>query len=326
MAKAAIPNARKQQLRVHRTNGTAQWAALSSSFAQLSDKGYPEHIKTVLRQGGLDPDNITAMAKAAVAQQQAEQTAKLTIQMYHCNHLGTPIALINTQGMIDWAIELDPWGNVLNEFNPHKIDQPIRMQGQQVDRESGLFYNRHRYYDPQMGRYITQDPIGLEGGVNLYGYVNDPLGMIDPLGLAGKSRMDGEMLRRKGEDYGNQKVPQPESVKYPLDKAYDVVDPNKKIWEAASPYDYTQYCDEWEKPKTSCGVFDKKPGMDVKTPSDYLPFKKNTKTSEIPDGYSCSSPTYFPELKETGTAPAADLDDKLDMMRKLQKTRGGSRK
>jgi RHS repeat-associated protein len=164
--------------------GTAQWAALSKSFAHLAEKGYPEHIKTVLRQGGLDPDNITAMAKAAVAQQQAEQTAKLTIQMYHCNHLGTPIALINTQGMIDWAVELDPWGNVLNEFNPKGIDQPIRMQGQQVDRESGLFYNRHRYYDPAMGRYITQDPIGLHGGVNLYGYTSNPMQIIDPLGLA----------------------------------------------------------------------------------------------------------------------------------------------
>jgi RHS repeat-associated protein len=164
--------------------GTAQWAALSKSFAHLAEKGYPEHIKTVLRQGGLDPDNITAMAKAAVEQQKAEQTAKLTIQMYHCNHLGTPIALINTQGMIDWAVELDPWGNVLNEFNPKNIDQPIRMQGQQIDRESGLFYNRHRYYDPNMGRYITQDPIGLLGGKNSYEYAyNQPTRYIDPPGL-----------------------------------------------------------------------------------------------------------------------------------------------
>jgi RHS repeat-associated protein len=163
--------------------GTAQWAALSSSFAQVAQKGYPEHMKTILRQGGLDPDKLTEMAKAAVAQQQAEDTAKLTIQMYHCNHLGTPIALINQSGLIDWAVELDPWGNVLNEFNPNEIDQPIRMQGQQIDRESGLFYNRHRYYDPQMGRYITQDPIGLAGGNNLYGYVEgEPTIYIDPLG------------------------------------------------------------------------------------------------------------------------------------------------
>jgi RHS repeat-associated protein len=171
--------------------GAAQWAALSKSFAHLAEKGYPEHIKTVLRQGGLDPDNITAMAKAAVAQQQAEQTAKLTIQMYHCNHLGTPIALINTQGMIDWAIELDPWENVLNEFNPNGIDQPIRMQGQQIDRESGLFYNRHRYYDPAMGRYITQDPIGLAGGFNNYCYPTNPMQMVDPLGLEGEAGLAG---------------------------------------------------------------------------------------------------------------------------------------
>jgi RHS repeat-associated protein len=179
--------------------GTAQWAALSSSFAQVAQKGYPEHMKTILRQGGLDPDKLTEMAKAAVAQQQAEDTAKLTIQMYHCNHLGTPIALINQSGLIDWAVELDPWGNVLNEFNPNEIDQPIRMQGQQIDRESGLFYNRHRYYDPQMGRYITQDPIGLEGGNNLYGYVGNPNQWIDPLGL------DPTAPPSRGPDLGKQK-------------------------------------------------------------------------------------------------------------------------
>ena len=125
-----------------------QWAGLSSAVAHLAKNGYSAQIREALRQGGLDPEALEKTAKDAIAQQTAEQSAKLTIQMYHCNHLGTPIALINTQGMIDWAVELDPWGNVLNEFNPKNIDQPIRMQGQQIDRESGLFYNRHRYYDP----------------------------------------------------------------------------------------------------------------------------------------------------------------------------------
>ncbi|MFG6668768.1 RHS repeat-associated core domain-containing protein, partial [Halomonas sp. HNIBRBA4712] len=63
--------------------------------------------------------------------------------------------------------------------------QPIRFQGQWQDEESGLYYNRHRYYDPQQGRYISQDPIGLSGGVNLYTYVRSPIGMIDPMGLEG---------------------------------------------------------------------------------------------------------------------------------------------
>ena len=57
--------------------------------------------------------------------------------------------------------------------------------GQQYDRETELYYNRHRYYDPQQGRYITQDPIGLRGGWNVYLYTNNPVRKIDPLGLSG---------------------------------------------------------------------------------------------------------------------------------------------
>ncbi|WP_169729550.1 RHS repeat-associated core domain-containing protein, partial [Azovibrio restrictus] len=52
------------------------------------------------------------------------------------------------------------------------------------DEETGLHYNRHRYYDPDSGRYLTQDPIGLAGGVNVYGYVGgNPVSHFDPLGL-----------------------------------------------------------------------------------------------------------------------------------------------
>ncbi|TBL40606.1 RHS repeat protein, partial [Hafnia alvei] len=105
-------------------------------------------------------------------------------QLYDCNHLGTPQQLINLNGHIDWSITLDAWGNALSEENPHQLHQPIRMQGQQYDEESGLHYNRHRYYDPTIGRYITQDPIGLDGGLNLYMYPLNSVTNIDPLGLS----------------------------------------------------------------------------------------------------------------------------------------------
>ena len=60
----------------------------------------------------------------------------------------------------------------------------LRFQGQYFDAETGLHYNYHRYYDPRTGRYITPDPIGLAGGINLYAYAgNDPVGGIDPQGL-----------------------------------------------------------------------------------------------------------------------------------------------
>ena len=79
--------------------------------------------------------------------------------------------------------EYDEWGNQLNEENPHQLQQLIRLPGQQYDEESGLYYNRHRYYDPLQGRYITQDPIGLKGGWNFYQYPLNPVTNTDPLGL-----------------------------------------------------------------------------------------------------------------------------------------------
>ncbi|MGX5869307.1 RHS repeat-associated core domain-containing protein, partial [Enterobacter cloacae] len=63
------------------------------------------------------------------------------------------------------------------------LEQLIRLPGQQFDAETGLCYNRHRYYDPAQGRYITQDPIGLKGGWNPYVYPLGPILVIDPLGL-----------------------------------------------------------------------------------------------------------------------------------------------
>ncbi|ELN8643153.1 rhs element protein RhsC, partial [Escherichia coli] len=105
------------------------------------------------------------------------------IHLYHCDHRGLPLALISTEGATAWYAEYDEWGNQLNEENPHQLQQLIRLPGQQYDEESGLYYNRHRYYDPLRGRYITQDPIGLKGGWNFYQYPLNPISNIDPLGL-----------------------------------------------------------------------------------------------------------------------------------------------
>ncbi|ENC9951943.1 RHS domain-containing protein, partial [Escherichia coli] len=105
------------------------------------------------------------------------------IHLYHCDHRGLPLALISTEGATAWCAEYDEWGNQLNEENPHQLQQLIRLPGQQYDEESGLYYNRHRYYDPLRGRYITQDPIGLKGGWNFYQYPLNPVTNTDPLGL-----------------------------------------------------------------------------------------------------------------------------------------------
>ncbi|MBV6818840.1 RHS repeat-associated core domain-containing protein [Rahnella sp. PD12R] len=96
---------------------------------------------------------------------------------------GTNCVINHKTGKVEWDAISDVWENAVDIFNPYKLRQPIRMQGQNYDEESGLHYNRHRYYDPAPGRYITQDPIGLRGGWNLYAHALDPVLGGDPLGL-----------------------------------------------------------------------------------------------------------------------------------------------
>ncbi|GAB0063566.1 hypothetical protein IBA8401_45980 [Pseudomonas syringae] len=69
----------------------------------------------------------------------------------------------------------------------NEVEQNLRFQGQYFDVETGLHYNTFRYYDPEIGRFITQDPIGLSGGDNLYQYAPNPNGWVDPFGLCKSS-------------------------------------------------------------------------------------------------------------------------------------------
>ena len=108
------------------------------------------------------------------------------VHLYHCDHRGLPLALITPDNTVAWRAEYDEWGNLSGEESLEHLEQLIRLPGQQYDVESGLYYNRNRYYNPGQGRYITQDPIGLNGGINLYSYGPNPLSWIDPLGLSCK--------------------------------------------------------------------------------------------------------------------------------------------
>ncbi len=82
----------------------------------------------------------------------------------------------------------------------NKIENNIRFQGQYEDTETGLYYNRFRYYNPHDGGYINADPIGLSGGLNLFNYPRDPIHWIDPWGLKGEYDVG-----RYGDDFDNKK-------------------------------------------------------------------------------------------------------------------------
>jgi RHS repeat-associated protein len=108
-------------------------------------------------------------------------------QSFVVDHQGTPQEILSSSGDVLWAADFDAWGTV-RRSRTAGFENPLRFPGQWHDDESGLHYNRFRHYDPDTGRYLTPDPIGLVGGLSHYGYVGDPLTFADPLGLGGCAR------------------------------------------------------------------------------------------------------------------------------------------
>ena len=128
--------------------------------------------------------------------QDTRPKSKIQVYHYHNDQLGTPNELTNSQGEVVWLADYEAWGNTvkviynkieINQIQVNQSDlQPIRFQGQHFDIETGLHYNRFRYYDPDMGMFTTRDPIGLMGGDNVFQYAPNPTGWIDPSGLTAK--------------------------------------------------------------------------------------------------------------------------------------------
>ncbi|EHC2017622.1 RHS domain-containing protein, partial [Escherichia coli] len=106
------------------------------------------------------------------------------ILYFHTDVNGAPEEMTDSDGKIVWETGYQVWGNTIQEKDHGGVEQNLRYQGQYLDRETGLHYNLHRYYDPDVGRFMVTDPIGLLGGLNLYSYVPNPLSWIDPLGLS----------------------------------------------------------------------------------------------------------------------------------------------
>ncbi|HAV9737214.1 TPA: RHS repeat protein, partial [Escherichia coli] len=146
-------------------------------------------LERELRQGSVSEESQQWLAQCGLtaeqmaAQLEAEYIPERKLHLYHCDHRGLPLALISPEGETAWQGEYDEWGNLLGEESAQHLQQSLRLPGQQYDEESGLYYNRNRYYDPLQGRYITQDPIGLRGEWNLYKYPLNPVRFIDSLGL-----------------------------------------------------------------------------------------------------------------------------------------------
>ncbi|WP_061863330.1 RHS repeat-associated core domain-containing protein [Streptococcus infantis] len=95
--------------------------------------------------------------------------------------------MTDKDGNLVWFGNYYGWGKLKNETNiSGTAHQPFRLQNQYADCETGLHYNFFRYYEPDAGRFVNQDPIGLEDGFNFYRFAPNAQEWVDPLGLAKK--------------------------------------------------------------------------------------------------------------------------------------------
>ena len=125
-------------------------------------------------------------------------TAKIVDDKHYSiisDYIGRPVQAYDDNGNIVWQADYDIYGNVRNLHGSRQFI-PFRQLGQYEDDETGLYYNRFRYYDPRIGNYISQDPIRLAGGnPTLYGYVEDCNKLVDILGFAPTKLADRLFLK-----------------------------------------------------------------------------------------------------------------------------------
>ncbi|BEM57885.1 hypothetical protein SME22J_17460 [Serratia marcescens] len=128
------------------------------------------------------------------ALEQAGDSRSADIYWYHTDLNSAPLEVTDAAGNLCWSGQYDTFGKLQGQTvagaakrQGAQYQQPLRYAGQYQDDESGLHYNLFRYYEPEVGRFTTQDPIGLRGGLNLYQYAPNPLMWVDPFGLSGES-------------------------------------------------------------------------------------------------------------------------------------------
>lgn len=113
------------------------------------------------------------------------------------NQVGAPLQVESEDSSVVWSARLDPYGRA--DVDPKStIEMPLRFPGHYHDAETGLHYNRFRYYSPELGRYLQSDPAGQVGGINVYAYPVDPLVDVDIDGLKKQTRGASQPGRRTG--------------------------------------------------------------------------------------------------------------------------------
>ena len=153
-------------------------------YLVVRDSGTNQVVRSQLVFGAIPTFYSTHPSGTAVVYATTTTTTQVAgaTLFYHQDGLGTVTDLTDSTGATAKSYSYDAYGNIVDQTGT--VEQPYTYTGREFDAESGLYYYRARYYDPQIGRFLSQDPIGFFGGINLYQYVEgNPARFNDPTGL-----------------------------------------------------------------------------------------------------------------------------------------------
>ncbi|KVN15228.1 sugar-binding protein [Burkholderia stagnalis] len=168
-------------------SGTTQYVYDPDGFVPLAQYVTAQPVAGIATPEWRETDRYTP--EMDPLQRRPERLADAHLLYYHCDQVGTPLLMTDEAGEVVWEASYRAWGEARDVIARASkaagivARSAIRFQGQQHDDETGLHYNRYRYYDSGAGRFISQDPIGLAGGINFYQYAPNPIEFVDPLGL-----------------------------------------------------------------------------------------------------------------------------------------------
>ncbi|MDP8100375.1 RHS repeat domain-containing protein [Phocoenobacter atlanticus] len=167
----------------------------------ISHEVLNDDTRVSLTEWVYEPDSFRPLAQINTDADNVSQLSYIIT-----DHAGTASELCNENGEIIWQGQQALWGE-FSEKSASDISCDLRYQGQIHDRETGLYYNRYRYYDTDSCQYLSSDPIGLAGGIRPQAYVADPIGWVDPLGLTGHAEHDNvpQIVKNKRDGLAREK-------------------------------------------------------------------------------------------------------------------------
>jgi RHS repeat-associated protein len=179
----AREEARKAILAGRPANGPPVDTGSAASLAAASNPGSVNAPVTWV----FEPESFAPLAKIVGGQRFGVVT----------DHLGTPKAMFDDAGREVWGADVDAYGDLRNLLGGRDACR-FRSPGQYEDDETGLYYNRWRYYSPELATFSSSDPLRASAGIRAYGYVSNPLHLLDPLGLVETVLTNGTVYRGGG--------------------------------------------------------------------------------------------------------------------------------